>query len=126
MSAADINHIFIFRVTLADFTAETSAYLSTLFDVGGILGGIFAGAISDYTGMQAFTCGAMLVYSVPMVGILFQFLKNKRNARNISFRILTMGDCMYENVDIPDPVFHFFLTARDCIFLVHTSRISFL
>lgn len=47
--------------------AEYSANLSTLFDVGGIIGGILAGAISDYIGMQAFTCGAMLVYSVPVV-----------------------------------------------------------
>ncbi|XKL65384.1 hypothetical protein PGB90_008804 [Kerria lacca] len=53
------------------FSPEFSAEISTLFDIGGIAGGIIAGAVSDYTGMQAFTCGAMLLYSVPMLYIYY-------------------------------------------------------
>lgn len=48
-----------------------SADLSTLFDVGGIIGAIAAGVISDYTGMSATTCVGMLAIAAPMVFIYF-------------------------------------------------------
>lgn len=48
-------------------SSESAAYLSTLFDMGGIVGGILAGLISDYTGKSASTCALMLVTAVPMV-----------------------------------------------------------
>lgn len=51
----------------ATLTPAQSANLSTLFDVGGILGGIIAGVISDYSGMSATTCAGMLTVAVPMV-----------------------------------------------------------
>lgn len=44
-----------------------SADLSTLFDVGGIIGAIAAGVISDYTGMSATTCVGLLALCAPMV-----------------------------------------------------------
>lgn len=44
-----------------------SADLSTLFDVGGILGAIAAGVISDYSGMSATTCVGMLTLAAPLV-----------------------------------------------------------
>lgn len=47
-----------------------SADLSTLFDVGGIIGAITAGVISDYTGMSATTCVGMLAAAAPMVIII--------------------------------------------------------
>lgn len=47
-----------------------SADLSTLFDVGGILGAVAAGVISDYTGMSAATCVGMLAVAAPMVSYL--------------------------------------------------------
>lgn len=46
-----------------------SADLSTLFDVGGIMGAILAGAISDYTGMSATTCTFMLFFASPAVSL---------------------------------------------------------
>ncbi|XP_066991166.1 glucose-6-phosphate exchanger SLC37A2 isoform X2 [Anabrus simplex] len=49
------------------YSASTSALLSTLFDVGGIIGGITAGVVSDYLGMNAITCGVMLILAVPMM-----------------------------------------------------------
>ncbi|GAB0089583.1 glucose-6-phosphate exchanger SLC37A2 [Sergentomyia squamirostris] len=47
--------------------AELSADLSTLFDVGGIIGAIAAGVLSDYTNMPASTCTGMLAVTAPMV-----------------------------------------------------------
>lgn len=44
-----------------------SADLSTLFDVGGIVGGILAGVICDWSGMPAATCVVMLLLAAPMV-----------------------------------------------------------
>ena len=41
--------------------AEEAAILSTIFDVGGIIGGIIAGTLSDKTGKPASTCAIMLV-----------------------------------------------------------------
>lgn len=54
-----------------------SADLSTLFDVGGIIGAIAAGVISDYSGMSATTCVGMLALAAPMVSgqILFILVK---------------------------------------------------
>ncbi|KAK2709612.1 glucose-6-phosphate exchanger SLC37A2-like isoform X3 [Artemia franciscana] len=49
------------------FTASESANLSTLFDVGGILGGILAGVMTDHTGMSAVTCAVMLLIAIPML-----------------------------------------------------------
>ena len=51
-----------------DVTPNIAAYLSTLFDVGGIAGGIAAGLISDTTGKSASTCAIMLVAAIPSVG----------------------------------------------------------
>jgi MFS transporter, OPA family, solute carrier family 37 (glycerol-3-phosphate transporter), member 1/2 len=47
-----------------------SAVLSTLFDVGGIIGGIAAGAISDASSMSATTCTVMLIAAVPSVMLI--------------------------------------------------------
>ncbi|XP_033222363.1 glucose-6-phosphate exchanger SLC37A2 isoform X2 [Belonocnema kinseyi] len=50
-----------------------SANLSTLFDVGGIAGAIVAGLLSDYSGMSALTCTAMLALAVPAL-FLYDYL----------------------------------------------------
>ena len=44
-----------------------AASLSTLFDYGGILGGIAAGLITDKTGMSATTCSIMLIVAIPLL-----------------------------------------------------------
>jgi len=49
--------------------AKESAILSTLFDIGGVIGGIFAGVISDYSGMKACTCASMLIFAIPSMFI---------------------------------------------------------
>ena len=55
----------------APFDAQESADLSTLFDVGGILGGIGAGVFSDYTGARALSCAIMLICAAPMVSNVY-------------------------------------------------------
>lgn len=59
-----INISFLFVATMSP---TLSADLSTLFDVGGIIGAIAAGVISDYSGMSATTCVGMLAAAAPMV-----------------------------------------------------------
>jgi len=64
-----------------------SANLSTIFDVGGILGGIFAGLISDYSGMNACTCAVMLIISIPLL-LLYYLFGSVSNLLNISMLTL--------------------------------------
>lgn len=52
-----------------DMDPRKSGNYSTIFDVGGIIGGILAGAFSDYTGHRAITCTGMLT-----IGSAFLFL----------------------------------------------------
>lgn len=54
----------------AYLTPEASAKLSMVFDIGGIVGAILTGLISDTTSMPAATCVAMLFVSAPLVSII--------------------------------------------------------
>ncbi|NXV53022.1 G6PT3 protein, partial [Uria aalge] len=72
----------------AHFSAKEAGDLSTLFDVGGILGGIFAGLISDYTGGRATTCCVMLVIAAPML-----FLYNHIGQNGIGTSIAMLIVC---------------------------------
>ncbi|XP_032132675.1 glucose-6-phosphate exchanger SLC37A1 isoform X2 [Sapajus apella] len=49
--------------------AKKAGELSTLFDVGGIFGGILAGVISDRLEKRATTCGLMLLLAAPTLYI---------------------------------------------------------
>ncbi|XP_051871208.1 glucose-6-phosphate exchanger SLC37A1-like isoform X2 [Pristis pectinata] len=51
------------------FDAKKAGDFSTLFDVGGIIGGILAGVISDWTRKRATTCGVMLLLAAPTLYI---------------------------------------------------------
>ncbi|KFW11153.1 Sugar phosphate exchanger 2, partial [Fulmarus glacialis] len=75
-------------VNVAHFGAKEAGDLSTLFDVGGILGGIFAGLISDYTGGRATTCCVMLVVAAPML-----FLYNHVGQNSIGTSIAMLIVC---------------------------------
>ncbi|KAL9223935.1 hypothetical protein vseg_000018 [Gypsophila vaccaria] len=44
---------------------ETAGMLSTIFDVGGVLGGVMAGLISDKLGVRAVTSVSFLLLSIP-------------------------------------------------------------
>uniref|UniRef100_A0A3P9BTE4 Glucose-6-phosphate exchanger SLC37A2 n=1 Tax=Maylandia zebra TaxID=106582 RepID=A0A3P9BTE4_9CICH len=69
-----VSYTFLYWLPLyisnvAHFEAKEAGDMSTLFDVGGILGGILAGLVSDYTGGRASTCCVMLVVAAPMVSV---------------------------------------------------------
>lgn len=70
-----------------DYGAEESANLSTFFDVGGIIGGILAGVVSDYSGMPAATCAIMLIAAIPMM-FVYQIFCTVSLGMNIFLLIL--------------------------------------
>ncbi|XP_041576854.2 glucose-6-phosphate exchanger SLC37A2 isoform X1 [Taeniopygia guttata] len=78
----------LYIVNVAHFGAKEAGDLSTLFDVGGILGGIFAGLVSDYTGGRATTCCMMLVVAAPML-----FLYNHVGQNGIGTSIAMLIIC---------------------------------
>ncbi|KAK8767831.1 major facilitator superfamily transporter 16 [Amblyomma americanum] len=55
------------------FDSADSAFISTVFDFGGIVGGVLAGYLSDRTGASAITCIAFLVAAVPMMFVYEHF-----------------------------------------------------
>lgn len=82
-----INYTFLFWLpryinASTSFDASESADLSTLFDVGGIIGGIVAGVLSDATGMSALTCAIMLIFAIPML-FIYQMFGTVNLASNI-------------------------------------------
>ncbi|XP_053184856.1 glucose-6-phosphate exchanger SLC37A1 [Scomber japonicus] len=65
-----VSYTFLFWLPLyitkaAHLDAKRAGDLSTLFDVGGIVGGILAGVISDKSGKRASTCAVMLLLAAP-------------------------------------------------------------
>uniref|UniRef100_A0A3P9PKK5 Solute carrier family 37 member 1 n=1 Tax=Poecilia reticulata TaxID=8081 RepID=A0A3P9PKK5_POERE len=78
-----VSYTFLFWLPLyitkaAHLDAKKAGDLSTLFDVGGIVGGILAGVISDKLGKRASTCAVMLLLAAPTVSFpMFWFLANK-------------------------------------------------
>uniref|UniRef100_A0A8D8RLU4 Sugar phosphate exchanger 2 n=1 Tax=Cacopsylla melanoneura TaxID=428564 RepID=A0A8D8RLU4_9HEMI len=65
--------------------ATMSGDLATVFDVGGIFGGIAAGMISDMTGKSASVCAVMLILSIPML-----FIYELLGASSLSMSILLL------------------------------------
>lgn len=69
-----VSYTFLYWLPLyiaasSTYSATLSADLSTLFDVGGIIGAIAAGVFSDYSGMSALTCAVMLLLAIPTLFI---------------------------------------------------------
>ncbi|XP_066542682.1 glucose-6-phosphate exchanger SLC37A1 [Hoplias malabaricus] len=65
-----VSYTFLFWLPLyitkaAHLDAKQAGDLSTLFDVGGIVGGILAGVVSDKLGKRATTCAVMLLLAAP-------------------------------------------------------------
>uniref|UniRef100_A0A667ZBJ9 Solute carrier family 37 member 1 n=1 Tax=Myripristis murdjan TaxID=586833 RepID=A0A667ZBJ9_9TELE len=70
-----VSYTFLFWLPLyitkaAHLDAKKAGDLSTLFDVGGIVGGILAGVISDKLGKRATTCAVMLLLAAPTVSCM--------------------------------------------------------
>lgn len=82
-----VSYTFLFWLPLyiqssTTLGAQLSADLSTLFDIGGIVGAIAAGLISDYSGMPASTCTGMLLLAAPAL-LIYQ----RWGAVSLSFNI---------------------------------------
>lgn len=82
-----VSYTFLFWLPLyiqssTTLGAQLSADISTLFDIGGIVGAIAAGLISDYSGMSALTCTSMLALAAPALLIYQQW-----GAVSLSFNI---------------------------------------
>ncbi|XP_070501868.1 glucose-6-phosphate exchanger SLC37A2 isoform X2 [Chironomus tepperi] len=69
-----VNYTFLFWLPLyikntTPLSPEHSAELSMVFDIGGIVGAILAGVVSDVSSMPASTCVSMLFVSAPLLFI---------------------------------------------------------
>ena len=69
------------------FNSTDSAYLSTPFDVGGILGSIMAGWLSDRFKVNGIICNIMLLLAIPSMFIYQQFGANS-SMHNILLQLL--------------------------------------
>uniref|UniRef100_A0A8C8YLG3 Glucose-6-phosphate exchanger SLC37A2 n=1 Tax=Prolemur simus TaxID=1328070 RepID=A0A8C8YLG3_PROSS len=88
-----VSYTFLYWLPLyisnvAHFSAKEAGDLSTLFDVGGIIGGIVAGLISDRTDGRATTCCIMLILAAPMM-----FLYNYIGQNGITSSIVMLIIC---------------------------------
>uniref|UniRef100_A0A8B9H984 Glucose-6-phosphate exchanger SLC37A2 n=1 Tax=Astyanax mexicanus TaxID=7994 RepID=A0A8B9H984_ASTMX len=81
----------LYIANVANFDAKSAGDMSTLFDVGGILGGILAGVVSDYTGGRATTCCVMLIVAAPMFNLLFLYLSLSFSPSSFSVMLLVCG-----------------------------------
>lgn len=67
--------------------SEDSAYLSVPFDLGGIIGAITAGYISDRFNKSALTCTVMLILAIPSM-IIYEKFGAISNLHNICLQLL--------------------------------------
>ncbi|XP_046874003.1 glucose-6-phosphate exchanger SLC37A2 isoform X1 [Hypomesus transpacificus] len=93
MFAKLVSYTFLYWLPLyianvAHFDSKKAGDMSTLFDAGGILGGIIAGLVSDYTGGRATTCYVMLILAAPML-----FLYNQVGQNSLGTTIGTLLLC---------------------------------
>ncbi|XP_045896809.1 glucose-6-phosphate exchanger SLC37A2 [Micropterus dolomieu] len=75
---------------IAHFDAKEAGDMSTLFDLGGIVGGIMAGLVSDYTGGRATTCCVMLLFAAPML-FLYNYIGQRSLGTTIGMLLLCGG-----------------------------------
>ncbi|XP_068600262.1 glucose-6-phosphate exchanger SLC37A2 isoform X2 [Brachionichthys hirsutus] len=90
-----VSYTFLYWLPLyisnvAHFEAKEAGDMSTLFDVGGIVGGITAGLVSDYTGGRATTCCAMLLVAAPML-FLYNYIGQRSIGTTIGMLLLCGG-----------------------------------
>ncbi|XP_026821811.1 glucose-6-phosphate exchanger SLC37A2 isoform X4 [Rhopalosiphum maidis] len=72
------------------YSPSQSADLSTLFDVGGIFGGIAAGIFSDMFGKSACTCAVMLFLAIPSL-YAYNLLSSVNLIVNIALLVIAGG-----------------------------------
>lgn len=67
--------------------SEDSAYLSVPFDIGGIIGAVLAGYMSDRFKKSALTCTIMLILAIPAM-VIYEKFAAISNLYNICFQLL--------------------------------------
>lgn len=90
-----VSYTFLYWLPLyisnvAHFDAKEAGDMSTLFDVGGIVGGITAGLVSDYTGGRATTCCFMLIAAAPML-FLYNYIGQRSIGATVGMLLLCGG-----------------------------------
>ncbi|CAG5870729.1 unnamed protein product [Menidia menidia] len=90
-----VSYTFLYWLPLyisnvAHFEAKQAGDMSTLFDVGGIMGGILAGLVSDYTGGRASTCCVMLVAAAPML-FLYNYIGQRSLGTTVGMLLVCGG-----------------------------------
>uniref|UniRef100_A0A3B4XUD8 Glucose-6-phosphate exchanger SLC37A2 n=1 Tax=Seriola lalandi dorsalis TaxID=1841481 RepID=A0A3B4XUD8_SERLL len=90
-----VSYTFLYWLPLyisnvAHFEAKEAGDMSTLFDVGGIVGGIMAGLVSDYTGGRATTCCVMLLAAAPML-FLYNYIGQRSLGTTIGMLLVCGG-----------------------------------
>ncbi|XP_068457349.1 glucose-6-phosphate exchanger SLC37A2 [Clinocottus analis] len=90
-----VSYTFLYWLPLyisnvAHFDAKEAGDMSTLFDVGGIVGGITAGLVSDYTGGRATTCCVMLLTAAPML-FLYNYIGQRSIGTTVGMLLLCGG-----------------------------------
>lgn len=68
--------------------SQDSAYLSVPFDLGGIIGAIIAGYLSDKFKKSALTCTVMLILAIPAM-IIYEKFAALSNLYNVVLQLLT-------------------------------------
>ncbi|XP_015239075.1 PREDICTED: sugar phosphate exchanger 2 isoform X2 [Cyprinodon variegatus] len=95
MFAKLVSYTFLYWLPLyisnvAHFPAKEAGDMSTLFDAGGILGGIMAGLVSDFTGGRASTCCVMLILAAPML-FVYNYIGQRSLGITIGMLLLCGG-----------------------------------
>ncbi|XP_037604639.1 glucose-6-phosphate exchanger SLC37A2 [Sebastes umbrosus] len=95
MFAKLVSYTFLYWLPLyisnvAHFEAKEAGDMSTLFDVGGIIGGIMAGLVSDYTGGRATTCCVMLITAAPML-FLYNYIGQRSLGTTVGMLLVCGG-----------------------------------
>ena len=70
------------------YDSRKAGDLSTFFDVGGIIGGIAAGVISDLTHCSGITCVVMLIFASPSLYV-YHFYSNRDLLTNVALMIVS-------------------------------------
>ncbi|XP_049541016.1 glucose-6-phosphate exchanger SLC37A2 isoform X1 [Anopheles darlingi] len=87
-----VNYTFLFWLPFyiqssSSMGPELSAHVSTVFDIGGIIGAIAAGMMSDASGKPATTCTTMMVIAAPLL-LVYRYWGNVSLPLNILILLL--------------------------------------
>ncbi|PZC76291.1 hypothetical protein B5X24_HaOG204803 [Helicoverpa armigera] len=76
------------RFTMADLSARQSGELSTVFDVGGVIGAVLAGLVADCTACPALVCVAFYSLCAPML-FIYQYFGATSYLVNVALLVMT-------------------------------------